>query len=666
MRLRLIAGLLLALLLARPLAAQEGANGLTLEAQAGFDGLYKPTAALPVVIRAANSGAPLEGEIRVTTGSLVDGESLTYSAPVSLPTQSDKRVVLYINLPTLVSSLAVQFVSEDEVLAEVRTNQMNQLAADTLLYGVVSSDPGALAYLETNPGRRPDAAAAFLSLDDLPDIPAAWNALDAVILDDVDTSALSAAQREAMRAWVETGGVLAVTGGPGGPKTAAGVADLLPVTVNGTESVEALPVLESFTSIPLTTGGPYLLTSATLQQGELRLQQDGLPLLAAVPLGAGQVFFLALDPKLAPLAGWPGTAQLWGQVADAAPDAAPWSRGIQDGYSAVSAVSVIPGLQLPSVWQLGLFALIYTVIIGPVNYLILRRLDRRELAWVTIPALVLLFSALTYFTSFRTRGDAAVLNQMAVAQGQVGAGSARSQTVIGLYSPRRGTFDLTLPYSSIPFPFAQGFGTLQSRNNLEAIERAADVVLRGVRTDTSELATFIADDYAPLPAITAEATLDAGGGSVTVTVRNEGDQMLEDATLVIGPGQVAIGDLLPGAEQTVTQRISAPLGSTSGSSEPGPAAPIFAGGAVSNPLLDDPSLILGTFDYYNDPAAFPRWQLLQALSGGIDPTTTRLPEPTESVTLAGWMSGAALPVSAGEEPLAQDGVTLYLLSVPVR
>ena len=31
------------------------------------------------------------------------------------------------------------------------------------------------------------------------------------------------------------------------------------------------------------------------------------------------------------------------------------------------------------------------------------------LAWVTIPVLVLLFSAITFFTSFRTRGDATVL-----------------------------------------------------------------------------------------------------------------------------------------------------------------------------------------------------------------------------------------------------------------
>ena len=42
--------------------------------------------------------------------------------------------------------------------------------------------------------------------------------------------------------------------------------------------------------------------------------------------------------------------------------------------------------------------LLYTAIIGPINFLILRRINRRELAWITIPALVLLFSAITFFT----------------------------------------------------------------------------------------------------------------------------------------------------------------------------------------------------------------------------------------------------------------------------
>jgi hypothetical protein len=151
----------------------------------------------------------------------------------------------------------------------------------------------------------------------------------------------------------------------------------------------------------------------------------------------------------------------------------PWGYGIQDSYAAAQAISSIPGLRLPSVWQLLLFLFAYTLVIGPINFLVLRRLRRRELAWVTIPVLVLLFSAITFFTGFRTRGGATVLNEMSVAYGSVAAERVRTQSVVGLYSPRRGRYDLSLAYDTTAVPFGQGFA--RCRRGKPAIARAGDL-----------------------------------------------------------------------------------------------------------------------------------------------------------------------------------------------
>ena len=53
----------------------------------------------------------------------------------------------------------------------------------------------------------------------------------------------------------------------------------------------------------------------------------------------------------------------------------------------------MPALALPSIEGLLLLLLGYIVLIGPINYLVLRRLDRREWAWVTMPLLVVGFTA---------------------------------------------------------------------------------------------------------------------------------------------------------------------------------------------------------------------------------------------------------------------------------
>lgn len=635
--------------------AQE--PGLSLSAAAGFDRLYKETVAVPVVVTARNDGPTLEGEIRVTVG---DGNSPVYSAPVSLPTQSDKRIPLYVHVPALSRQLTVQLVSDNQVLATAPVNPLNLVGRDDLLYGVVSSNPGSLAYLETVTGGRPDAAVAYLALEDLPDVSSAWNALDILVLDDVDTSRLSAAQSAGLQAWIESGGQLVVTGGPGGLPTAAGVADLLPVTVTGSDTIADLPALSEFGGVPFSSRGPYVIAGSRLVEGESLIQQEDVPILAYRPVGLGGVYFLALDPKAVPMAGWPGAERVWGLIADQVPQPPPWGNGIQDGFTATQAVSAIPGLSLPSALQLALFLLIYIAVIGPINFLVLKRLNRRELAWVTIPLLVLLFSALTLLTSFRTRGDSATLVQTAAAYGSIRAERLRTQTAIGLYSPRRNQYNLALPYDSVAFPLGQGFGSLQGEANLAAFERAGDLTLRDIRTDTGEIATFMADAHLPRPAISAEAALTDEGRTVVVMLRNDDQATFEDAVLIYGENQIALGDIAPGEERT--QRL--PL-ATGVSAVPTPD-PLFAGGSIQpNPLVNDPSYILGTSDYFNDPAVFPRWQLIQSLYYNSSTGLTTLPDPAETVTLGGWIAESRLPVEIDAANAQQSQTTLYLLEIPV-
>jgi hypothetical protein len=656
--LRLIALWSFALLLSP--AAQD--SDLTLTARAGFDGLHEDSAAIPVVVSARNDGPPIDGELRVLVGSSLAGDPLVYSAPLSLPTGSDKRVALVAYAPPFSDALTVQLVSGDEVVAETQTNRLNRVGADELFYGVVSPEPGGLAFLETVPGDRADAAVAFLTLDDLPEVSPAWNALDVLVLDDTDTSRLTAGQLAALRAWVEGGGQLVVTGGPGGPTTAAGVADLLPVTITGTESVADLPALAEFAGEALDAPGPYVVTRGDLTAGEALIDQDGLPLLARRPLGRGAVTFLALDPKAAPLAGWAGGERLWDSIARNAPIPPPWAAGIRDSFASTQAVATIPGLRLPSVWQLVLFLFLYTLVIGPINFLILRRMKRRELAWVTIPALVLLFSAVTFFTGFRARGNSATLNVMSVAFGSVEAGRLRTQSILGLYSPRRALYDVALPYDTSAFPFEQNAGVSPSGGNADAIVRSGDLTLRGVRTDTSEVATFIVESHQPKPPISATATLWADGDAVEVIVRNEGNATLENAVLVYGQKQMGLGDLAPGQESTVYLDL---IGASAGLI-PTPD-PMFPGGVIiPDPLRNDSSFILGTSDYFNDPVAYPRWQFLQSQYYYDSTIPSALPDPTETITLAGWLPGGvpAATVSGGDAE--QTGVTLTLLEIPVR
>lgn len=649
MRVHLVLLWLAALLLRS--ATQSG--GLTLSASAGFDGLYRQSAAVPVVVAVRNDGAALEGEIRVAVPDSGGGETI-FSAPVSLPTQSDKRVALYIHVPPFTGSVEVQLVGDGQVRASALADGLGAVLDDELLYGVVSPDPGGLAFLETVAGDRSGAEVAFLDLVDLPDVSIAWRALDVLVFDDVDTSRLTAGQLLALRAWVENGGHLVVTGGPGAPKTAAAIAGLLPVTVGGVESVDALPALASFAGTPISTPGPYALAGSSLIRGEMAIHQDGLPVLVHDRLGLGRVTFLALDPKLAPLAGWPGQPAVWQAVAMQTPAPGPWTRGIQNSYTAGQAVAAISGLRLPSVGQLLLFLAAYTLVIGPINFLVLRRLRRRELAWITVPVLVLLFSAVTYFTGFRARGNAALLNEMTVIYGSISAEQTRAQSIVGLYSPNRGRYDLSLPYETVAYPNEGAFGSGAGPVALDAIVRAGDLTLSDIRSDTGQVSAFVIDAHAPRPALSGEAHDE--GSAILATVRNDGEAVLQNAVLVFGDQQFPLGDIAAGE----TREARLPLASITPATPP-PLFPTSA--AAPNALINDPSYILGTADYYNDAESYGRWQLLQSLY-----VYTETPSATasETVTLGGWLPAGVQTIDPGDTAMTRSGATLVLLEIPVR
>ncbi|MCB8989603.1 MAG: hypothetical protein H6664_02145 [Ardenticatenaceae bacterium] len=658
--------LMSAMLGSQPAAAQEEGEGIAMSARAGFDGYYKQSAWFPIQVTVANNGPAIEGELRVAIGSSSVGDQVLYTAPVSLPTQSNKRVTLYVDVPIVIGAPRVELRDGNgRLVSEVTANILSQQGENSLLYGVVSSDPGELEFLEDIPGSKTNASVAFLDISELPEAAVAWNSLDVLIFNDVDTGQLSAKQQEALDRWVRTGGQLVVTGGAGWQKTTAAFTDMLPVTLSGSESVADLPEFAAQTGVPFRDPGPYLVATSSLRSGDLLFHEAGLPLLARHSWGRGQVYFLALDPKLAPLVDWDGSEVLWQGVATAVPVYPYWWNGFQNSYSARSAVTSLPSLALPSVLTMAIFLLIYVLVIGPINYRMLKRRGRRELAWVTVPALVLVFSLGAYFTGFQLKGNEVILNQMSVVYGRTGGEPVRVQSLLGLYSPQRDTYDLILPGDAMVRPFDQNFGSMSSSGNIGSISRSSDLVIKDVRVDVSGMETFVAYGYQDGPPIITQASLDVDGSDImlNITVQNNSDLMLQNAVFLLGHQAVSIGDIAPGASVTTSKALGTSL-TTSLTSSAAPVSYLGPGWVGGAPLSTNAETILGTSDYYDDPQVFPRWQMLQA----IDNSDYALPSfavPTNAATLIAWTEEPQTAVRLEEVEYKTMATTLYLLETPL-
>ncbi len=634
--------------------AQQTTPGITLTAEAGFDGYYKQNNWIPVYVNVANSGAPpIEGEVRVIVNPTSPTDRLVYNAPLSLPTQSDKQVTLYVRIPTFASDLNVELVDGNgRVLSETTTGTINQLSSDGLLYGVITPEPGEFGFLENVDGGRADTAVAFLDLNQLPEYPAGWNALDILVIHDSDTGQLSVAQQDSLAKWVDTGGQLVLTGGANWQKTTAVFPDQLPVAISGSESIDDLPALSQRIGIPFRDAGPYVITTSSLQSGELLFHEDGLPILARQMLGRGSLYFLALDPVLAPLLDWDGSEQMWAQIANQVPPVTMWGRGAQNSYSASGAISTLNAQNLPAIWQIALLMLFYIIIIGPVNYIILKRRGQTERAWLTIPLIVLLFSGIAYLVGYQLRGTDAILNQMDVVYSHIDSEYGRINSLVGLYSPKRTNYDLIFKGSALARPFDANFNNeLTGGGNIEAVSYGQDVTIKNVRIDVSDIATFAADNTLPAIQLSGEGALTVTDGSIhaDISVQNQSDVFLENATLLIGNEIFALGDMPPGETQNLNRIIG--TGSSS----------------YSNSLLSgNAETILGSVDYRNDPKLYPRYQLLESLDGNN--FNNPLPAQTRNDTalFLAWSDAAQIEAVTAKGNEATQTTTFHVVEIPLQ
>ncbi len=650
--------------LVTPVVAQDEADGIAMSLTVGYDSFYKSAYWLPVQVTVANSGPTVEGyvEIRIEQGGAQ--QEAVFRSPVSLATQSNKRVTLYIKLPTIKSNLEVQLRQNDGTLvASATSGNLSRLSPDHLLYGVVSPDAGEFAFLERVSGGRADASVALLTLDDLPETAVAWNTLDILIFNDTDTSQLTSSQRTALEVWLNNGGQLIVTGGANWQKTVTALADLLPVTVDGSQTVDDLPGLRERIGIPFRDPGPYVVATSSLRNGELIFRQDELPLLARQPMGRGAVYFLALDPRLAPLLDWDGSEAVWGAIAGRLPGTANWGLGPQNSYAGRTAVSSLPSLTLPSILQLVAFLLIYTVVMGPLNYWILKRRNQLERAWVTIPLLVIIFSGVTYFTGFQLRGNETIINQISVAYSQSDGQQADVYSLLGLYSPQRKVYDMSLPAEALAQPYTTDFSVPFGNEvaDIGTITYGNEVTISDVRVDIGEVSVFLAQSAVDAVDVSGSATLTLEGNNLVLAMDllNNSDVTLETASVLLGNTAVFIGNIPPNERTAVSEPIRSSVSSSSSASP-------FGGFNSGAPLSANAETILDSFDFYNNRELFPRWQLLQALESNNFGSSGTFTVPPETVVLIAWSNEQQLDVSLVDTASEKLNTTMYLIEIPLQ
>lgn len=532
---------------------RQDTSDIELEVRAGFGGYFRAGKWLPVQVTIRNSGSDFRGTLQVRARDIGDNAETLYQAPLAVARNSPKTIFIYVSLEDQRPDIQVEVVDNKGRIVEVVHERLTQVRPRDILYVVLTESPMGTVDVTSRQLGIGEMVQVNWNLRDIPDEADALRSIDVMMLFDIRNGRLSQSQQEALAAWVYSGGHLILHGGPNWQYTLDFFDALLPTTPQGLATVETFTALGNFLGRPSNTlaagENPYVITTNTPRTAsEVLVVVDDVPLVVRALRGGGVVDFIAADPMTEPLSIYNDIDTLWFNLIVSGPPRPSWAYDFEDWTTANRAIRIISGYSLPSALQMLGFLGVYIVLIGPANYLVLRQLGRRELAWITIPILIAIFTVIAYNTGFSLRGDAPTVSHLAVVQVWPDSDIARVDGLIGVFSPRRTTYDLSIPQNmtlrTVP-------GVKDIDTALAEIPIVQDETYRvtNLPVDAGIVATFSASGYAKAPHIQGSAVWTLGETQIiqlSGQVTNTTDFVLENAVLLAKDMFNPLGRLEPG------------------------------------------------------------------------------------------------------------------------
>lgn len=534
--------------------AGAAAESLTMNARILLQGHARAGSWAAIEVDLKNDGPSIQGELRMEGGAQSNAR---YAMTVDLPTGSHQVYVLHAQPPAFGRNVKVDLVQNEQIVESVTVAYLVH-DANQLVVGVLAERPAGVVAALKLPANAFGVAPAIvpLTVADLPERAEGWGVLDRLVWQDVDSNQLKSEQLDALRHWLAAGGRLVIVGGSAGIGTLSAFPDdILPYRPTATLDVAASSLVSLLGPLPAGVADLPAMGGALLRGRTLASSGDRV-VAAELPYGNGRVTLLGFDPTSGWLAQSTTVESLWRSVL---PERTGDGAAFVDDSQLVQAVYQLPALALPPTSGLLVIIAAYIVIIGPVNYLVLKRLDRRELAWITMPVLVIGFAAVAFAYGSVLRGTDVVVNEVAIIRGAPDATEASAQVYFGIFSPTRSVYQVEVPNAALlasPIngdPFGQGGTTTLDILQGTGTERPSAV--RNLAVGTSSLRIVRAQ--LPVTAPRMRISLTLSNGILTGSFENASDKDLEGVAVVLGTSVSVLGDVAAHATKQVRLPIQA-------------------------------------------------------------------------------------------------------------
>ena len=581
----------------------------------GASGIYKVGTWTPVWIDLKAGPSRFEGVLELTAPD-DNGTPTVIRRAVNVAANDLATVAMFVRPGARSSELNLKARAEGRIKAEWVSGTVDSVGGDTGIV-VAAGQPVGLSEIAdlpkyvANPGAI-GGAVLVTTLRPRDGFPSRWygfDAADAVVLDtnDADTMARVANQSRALREWVRQGGHLVISVGQNWQAVKdSPLEPLLPGVPAGRIELTDPGLIDQFAGtgnkpiIPADSRTKLLVTKFEdwESRGGIPLASSSLtPLVLRGPHGFGRVTIVGLDVDQKPFASWDDKKLFWDKVLDlrgrgGEADATPVYRVAGSDLSAALNASLqrFPGVRLVPFGWVAFFVFLYILLIGPGDYLFLRKVVKRmEYTWITFPLIVLTVSGVAYAAAYYLKGTELRINKVDAVDVDQADGLVRGTTWLTLFSPQNRDYDLgitPLPPEAEPAtdplapadakppvavetitswfgnpdsPFGGGGQMSLGVGGYGYAPMSEPEEVRGVRVPIWSTKSFTGRWSAPAgePLIASDLVPD-GPDRVRGTLTNTSKRVMKNAVLFFGRYVYLVGDLAPGASATLGEAQTLP------------------------------------------------------------------------------------------------------------
>ncbi|MDU2155922.1 hypothetical protein [Clostridium sp.] len=525
----------------------------------GIQGKYRAMKYIPVTVEVNSLERDFIGEIEVRVASSNMGTYDAYSKEVSLTKGEISKVTIPVKVLENSSKMTVNIVEDGKVLSQKKTLISNGRVTETNLFtGVLTDDATSLGYIgnvkfDSSRGFEGTIENVYLDENIIGENNLNIDGLDAIIINNYNMSNLKKEQYDAINSWINKGGTLILGAGANESKTIGSIdKDFLQVKSNGVKE-ENLTLVED--NLKLIT------SNLGVKDAKIKNGTSEKPLVYSIEKGRGEILITTFDLGLEPLISSKDASQFLSLILTDAANGI-FDKNMNGGYMgqgyyrARELMQSIPINEIVGTKSLIVVFGLYALIIGVVLYIVLKKLNKRDLTWIAIPAISIVFALVIYFMGSSTRVNDVILNQnnivsvdkdgKGLAKGYIGIGTKYKEDVI-IEKPE----DVTMNYiTQDTHYYGNPEEEIKDRLRVKTTYKGNNSYFTFADSDALDMKTFeVIGKEQVIPKI--DSNFNLSDGNLNGAVKNNLDKNINKLILVAGQNVWDLGELPKGEEKAI-------------------------------------------------------------------------------------------------------------------